>query len=359
MKKKLVVIAIAIFSFFVIGALALFFVYKNNLKAVDSGKDIQDVVFVVEQGMTTKDVIDSLYDVGLIKNKYVGYAYIKIHNNYVLKAGVYDLDTGMDLKELLEKIKSGAARDDSISVTFVEGKRMTYFVSQISKNFGYSEDEIYAVIQNKEYLNKLIDKYWFLTDEILNDKLYYALEGYLSPNTYYFNKDATIEEIIEKLLDTTGFELNKHKDAIEKSDFTVHEFLTLASIVELEGGNADDRQGVAGVFYNRLNSGWSLGSDVTTYYGARVDMAERDLTIDEINEINAYNTRVAQMAGKLPVGPICNPGIDAIVATIEPKEHDYYYFVADKNGKTYFTKSQAEHDSKIAELKRNGLWFEY
>ena len=128
-----------------------------------------------------------------------------------------------------------------------------------------------------------------MTDEILNDRLYYALEGYLSPNTYQFAKDATIEDITEKMLNLTGAELNKYKDDINNSEFTVHEMITMASIVELEGSNSDDRKGVAGVFYNRLNNGWSLGSDVTTYYGAKVDMAERDLYIQEINAKNAYN----------------------------------------------------------------------
>ena len=362
MRKKLLIV-IAIVSFFVLaGIVGGLVFYNDGISAVEkhrSKDEIEPVSFVVEPGQTTKDVINSLYDSGLIKNKYAGYAFVKIHNKYVLQAGVYDLNTGMSLEEIMTKISSGDVVDNSISVTFVEGKRLTYYVSVIHEKFGYSEEEIYQVLNDKEYLQYLINKYWFLTDEILNDRLYYALEGYLSPNTYYFDKDASVKVIIERLLDTTGIELKKYQSEIENSKFTVHELLTLSSIVELEGGNSNDRKGVAGVFYNRLNNGWSLGSDVTTYYGAKVDMAERDLYIDEINDVNAYNTRVPQMAGKLPVGPICNPSIESIEATIEPKEHSYFYFVADKTGKTYFTSSQAEHESKIAELKRNGLWFEY
>ena len=114
-----------------------------------------------------------------------------------------------------------------------------------------------------------------------------------------------------------------------------------------------------GVFYNRLKDNWSLGSDVTTYYGAGVDLTERDLTSVELNNANAYNTRVSTMAGKLPVGPICNPSTISIEAALYPTEHDYYYFVSDKTGKTYFTKTDKEHIDKKNELIKAGLWYTY
>ena len=135
--------------------------------------------------------------------------------------------------------------------------------------------------------------------------------------------------------------------------------LTLASIIELEASNADDRAGVAGVFYNRLEDGWSLGSDVTTYYAAKVDLSERDLYQSEIDDVNDYNTRPVAMAGKLPIGPICNPSIMSIKAAIKPTEHNNYFFVADKNGKTYFSKTNSEHINTVNTLKKEGLWFEY
>ena len=135
--------------------------------------------------------------------------------------------------------------------------------------------------------------------------------------------------------------------------------MTLASIVELEAAASDDRAGVAGVFYNRLKAKWSLGSDVTAYYAAKVELSERDLYQSELDDYNDYNTRSVKMAGKLPIGPICNPGIDAIKAAIHPTEHDYYYFVADKNKKTYFSKTNEEHVKTVDRLKSEGLWYEY
>ena len=119
------------------------------------------------------------------------------------------------------------------------------------------------------------------------------------------------------------------------------------------------RSGIAGVFYNRLKNNWNLGSDVTTYYGAGVELSERDLTIDELNDPNPYNTRSSAMLGKLPVGPICNPSVESIEAVINKESHDYYYFVSDKNGKTYFTKTDSEHNLKKNELIEAGLWYTY
>ena len=157
------------------------------------------------------------------------------------------------------------------------------------------------------------------------------------------------KEIIEKMIATMDSKVSVYKDEISKSNYTIHQLITLASIVELEGSRSNDRKGVAGVFYNRLNAGMSLGSDVTTYYAAKVEMNERDLYKAEIDSVNAYNTRSASMAGKLPVGPICNPGIESIEAALKPKKSDYYYFVADKNGKVYFDKEELDSEEQYEE----------
>ena len=226
--------------------------------------------------------VEDLYKEELIKNKYVGYVYLKLNDDFMLQAGVYELNTGMSLEEIIDKLGSGKVVDNSISVTFIEGKRITNYVKVISENFGYSEEEILKVISDETYLKELIDKYWFLTEDILDDRLYYALEGYLSPNTYFFDQNASIKDIIEKMLDTTAVELKEYKDDIDNSKYSVHEMVTMASIVELEGSNSDDRRGVAGVFYNRLQNGWSLGSDVTTYYAEQIEMNDRDLYQKEL-----------------------------------------------------------------------------
>ena len=362
MKKKILIILGIILVLIVIASVGLVVFYKTNLEAVDNNlKEVTDqdvVLFVVNSGDSTKTIIDNLEKAGLIKNKYAAYAYLKLHHAS-LQAGTYELNKGMSFSDIIDKMAAGDIANNTVTVTFIEGKRLVNYVKIISSNFGYSEEEILTKMNDKEYLKGLIDEYWFLTDDILNDKLYYALEGYLAPDTYTFYEDASIKDIVSILLDETSKKLEPYKEEISKSKYSIHEIITLASIVELEGNNSNDRAGVAGVFYNRLNNGMSLGSDVTTYYGARVELSDRELYQYEIDALNDYNTRHPSMAGKLPVGPICSPSTDSLIATIEPEEHDYLFFVADINKNTYFTKTNAEHEAKIAELKQKGLWFNY
>ena len=138
---------------------------------------------------------------------------------------------------------------------------------------------------------------------------------------------------------------------------TIHEFLTLASIVELEGLYSSDRAIIAGVFYNRLESRWSLGSDVTTYYGSKIDDFSYSLTNKELKDCtNAYNTRCATFK-KLPIGPICNPSIESIDASLNPTNSDNLYFLADKNGKIYFNKNSSGHINTKNKLIKENLWY--
>ena len=211
---------------------------------------------------------------------------------------------------------------------------------------------------NKKFIDKKIAEYWFLTDSIKNSKIYYPLEGYLFPDTYAFlNKDVSCEEIVDTMLREMGKKLDLYKEQINNSEYNIHELITLASIVELEGASADDRAGVAGVFYNRLKDGWVLGSDVTTYYYLKIDDFKQSLNGNKnlYTCDNAYNTRCTSFVG-LPVGPISNPGISSIEATINYKKHNYYYFVADCNKKTYLNKDATGHYNTIQKLKNENNW---
>ena len=168
-----------------------------------------------------------------------------------------------------------------------------------------------------------------------------------------------MKDIFKKMLDQTDKILTNEKENIEKSKYNIHELLTLASMVESEGVSLEDRKNIAGVFINRLNKGMSLGSDVTTYYAFKIELGERDLKQSEISSDNPYNTRSASNAGKLPIGPICNPSKEAIEAVINYTPNEYLYFVADKNMKVYFNTDDEGHNKTIKELKSSGLWFEY
>lgn len=339
--------------------ITLYFLYEWGLTPVT--KVNTPVEITINSGETYLTIGQTLKEKGLIHSEIVYKIYVKLNKPTNFRAGSFLLNKNMGVKKIIDTLATDpTATHDTVTITFPEGKNMRQIIDIISEKTNNTEEELYSLLQDQEYLKELMEKYWFLDDTISNEKLYYSLEGYLFPDTYEFmNTNVTGKEIFEKMLNQMGKKLEPYKEEIENSDYTLHEMLTLASIVELEASNSDDRAGVAGVFYNRLEDGWSLGSDVTTYYAAKIDLSERDLYQSEIDDINDYNTRPSAMAGKLPIGPICNPGIESIKAAIEPTEHDDYFFVADKNGKTYFSKTNSEHVNIVNKLKKEGLWFEY
>ena len=263
----------------------------------------------------------------------------------------------MALNEIIDVLNGGSTYNPYlVNITIKEGYNVRKIASLIDELTDNTYDDVMNKLSDNAYISSLIDEYWFLTDSILDSKIYYPLEGYLFPETYQISSKFSVEEIFKILLDQTSSELTKYKEQIESSKYSIHEIMTLASIIELEAGNALDRQGVSGVFYNRLNSNWSLGSDVTTYYGSKIDDFKHSLTKSELNDCsNKYNTRCSSLKG-LPIGPIANPSLESIIASINPTNHDYYYFVADCTGKTYLTKTSTEHTNIINKLKKENNW---
>ncbi len=335
-----------------------YFGYQYFTSPVD--KNAKPIEFIVEEGDTFTSIAEDLKEKKLIKNVFFYKIYLKIKKPSSIKIGTYEVSGKMSLDQLIEKLSSTDIKDESISITFPEGKNMRFIAKTIAENTNNTEDDVYNILKDDVYLNSLIQNYWFIDESIKNKEIYYSLEGYLYPDTYQFkNKEVDVQTIFNTMLDNMEKKLRAYQSVIEESKYSFHEILTLASMVELEASTTEDRRGVAGVFYNRLNSRMSLGSDVTTYYAAKVDMGERDLYKSELNDANAYNTRSSSLAGKLPVGPICNPEITSIEAALYPTESNYYYFVADKNKKVYFSRNSKEHNETIAELKSEGLWYTY
>lgn len=354
MKHKKTFIIILLLILILITSFTI--IFFHSLSPVDK-KNENEITFTVKNGWGKNKIIKELKNKDLIRSEFFSKIIVKLKNKE-LYAGTYKLSKDLSTNEILEIIEVGKnIENESIKITFVEGKRLTTYVKQISENFPYTEEEILNTLSNKEYLNTLINKYWFITEDILNEKIYYPLEGYLYPDTYEFKKNSKLEEIIEKMLDNMDSKLTNYKDEIKLSSYSIHQILTLASIVELEGVNKEDRSMVAGVFYNRLKSGMSLGSDVTTYYAVKKDFS-RDLSQNDLDSCNGYNTRGTCVTG-LPVGPIASPSLSSLSATIEPTENEYYYFVADKEKNTYFSKTSSEHVQTVAKLKSEGKWFTY
>lgn len=356
-KRKLSIKKCLIFLFILIIVLllVLLITYKSEISAVST--DTSPKTFVVRQGDNYFSLGERLKENNLIKSTTFYKLYLSLNKpKNTLVSGTYELNEAMSVPEIIKILSDKSNQSDSgVKITFREGLNVRQIAKIVERKAGIPEDNFIATASDKEYVKSLEPKYWFLTDNVLNDQIYYALEGYLFPDTYTFNpENLTSKDIIETMLDNTAKKLEAYKTQIESGTYNVHQILTLASLIELEAKTDEDRAMVSGVFYNRLNNDWSLGSDVTTYYAARKNLSET-LTTSDLNDCNGYNTRCTSMRG-LPVGPIDNPSISSINAALNPTQNSYYYFVADTNKKVYFTRNANEHEQIIQKLKDEGKW---
>ena len=350
--KKMRIVALLL-AFIGLLLIAAFIYYQYNISPVDISSNA-NIEVVIPEGMSTNNIAKTLKDKDLIKSEFFFKVYLRLNNVNSLKASTYLLTKSMSLDEIVNALEKGTANEDVIRITFREGETITDYANLIAESTNITSEEFINTTKDQTLLSTLINDYWFLTDEILNEDIYYPLEGYLFPDTYEFAKDnLTSEEIIRTLLDEEESKLEPYKEQL--MDTNIHSIITLASIAELEGVKDEDRKLIISVFNNRLELGMNLGSDVTTYYAFNEEM-DSDLTSEMFNTYNPYNTRSSEMAGRLPVGPICNPSISSIEAAINPEVSDYLYFVADKNRNVYFTRSASEHEAKVQELKENGDW---
>ena len=347
-KKLLIIVPIALVLFLIIGTILF---VKIGTGSADK-KDKTEIIFEIKTGDSRNIIVKNLKNAGLIKNKLAATIYVNFHRGYNLQAAKYSLNRTMTLKEILTKFDKGEKYDNrkSVKLKFVPGKRLTNYAEIIADFINDYQDPVVEVtkedvineISDPAYVKSLIEKYWFLTDEILDGEIYYPLEGYLQPETYEFYTTATIKQIVEKMLDTTDSKLKPLQNEIKNSGHTVHEILSAAAIIEKEANSDEDRKKVSQVIYTRIKKGMNLGMDVTAYYAAKVEQTKDNPYMYAWNFLpSKYNTRNANNLG-LPVGPICNPSISSIKAALEPSDTDYLYFYADINtGKVYFAEDYA------------------
>jgi len=366
--KKLRNAAIIILLLIGISSITLSLVYKSNTDPVDANNK-EKIEFTVKKGETKKTVGENLQKAGLIKNSTFFQIYLKLYPSKDFKATKYYLSKDMSLKEIINVLEEGNSNnEDQIKITFKEGITMRKIAEVIAKETNNKEEDVINKSNDTKYIDTLIEKYWFITDTIKNDKLYYKLEGYLYPDTYYFmNKDVTVEEIFNTMIKKMEKELAPYREEIAKSKYSVHEIITLASIIEKETPNNDTyRANVARVFYNRLEKNINLGSDVTTYYALKIDNVlsyiEKNCAGGKncvnYNVVSPYNTRIGDgtMNGKLPVGPISTISLGSIKAAVYPSDNNNLYFISNIETKEmFFYSNYSDFLKKKAELdKING-----
>lgn len=347
-NKKLLVIVIAAAIAAVLIIVGLI-VYNTGIGPADKNDDAP-VTVQIPSGSGALEIIDILDENGLVKNRTAARIHVRIGGYDSLQANTYIFSKDMGLKEILTAINTGDFNYLSKNlITIIEGSTIPQAAESIGSKINMPAEDLIALWADRTYLQKLIDKYWFLTDEILQEGIMYPLEGYLYPETYIItDTDATAEEITETILDHTDSMLSERRESIENSGWTVHQFLSLASVVESESLFDEDRPKIAGVFINRLEAGMPLQSDITVLYALqekRVDVTYADLEVD-----SPYNTYIHT---GLPIGPVCAVSARGMDDTLSYEKSDYLYFFAKEDGTVIYSKTYEEHEQAVSE----NMWY--
>ena len=344
--KKIIIIII---SLFVLVAMAGFTGYSLLQKAMLplDKTDTEMMRYELEAGSTTHVVVADLVELQLIESEVMANMLIRLNDWGHIQAGTYELSRAMTLEEMFEKFSTGdVVEADVVKVVVPEGYTLFEMVTGFTSVVNMTEEELLLALEDEVLLKQLIQDYWFLSDDILNDELKHALEGFIYPATYAFEvgRVYTIEELVTHLLDVTAQRFEPIKAQLQNSELSINELITLASIVEAETPNIDEMPTVAGVFLNRINIGMGLQSCATIQY--ILDERVTHVTAEMIAIDSPYNTYSPDVTG-LPVGPVGSPSIDAIQAVLTPEENDYFFFIGDVfqciDGKTHFFETYEEH----------------
>lgn len=316
----------------------------------------------IPYGSSTAAIADKLEESGAVKMPLLFRVYSKLKGyDSQYKYGLYTFNTEIGYEKIADMLMNDGAKAESVKVTIPEGTGINDYTKNVNGE-DVTVKGIATILEEKGVCSKS-DFLYALNELTFDTKLlkncnvgrtYYSLEGYLFPDTYDFYAYDSAEcakMVVERMISQTDSKITDemYKRA-EDMGYTMNEILTMASIIQMESGqNTEEMKNVAAIFYNRLNSKefGTLGSSPTCYYGESFK-----------NDDGRYNT---YNVNGLPPGPLCSPGIDAIMAALYPAEKDgYYYFVTDSQGNFYYHKTMAEQNATIAKLQQGGNWiYEY
>lgn len=249
-----------------------------------------------------------------------------------IKAGEYMMSPAMKPIELLRKLEKGDVVQRKVTVR--EGDSI-WTIGKAVEDAGLVSRDAFDLI--------LVDKTWLAKLGVIGD----SFEGYLFPETYFFSRPITPQQIVFKMLELG--ENRWKQEYTERADamrFSRHEILTLASIVQKESGNAEEQPLVAAVFLNRLQQGMKLQSDPTVIYG--IPNFNGNLRKSDLETVTPYNTYTNP---GLPPGPICNPGESAIKAVLFAPATNYLFFVGNGKGQHVFSTTLAEHNEAVRKFQ--------
>lgn len=302
----------------------------------------------IPSGSATSDIAEILFDNGLIENKFLFSLWSKVigyENKYLSGIHIVNKNEDFDALEKYEKLmyimSQPARQNPTVYVTIPEGYTFEQIAELLSRKGVVDKDKFYEAADT---LDLDYDFVKLIPDDPDRTN---RLEGYLFPETYIFDTLAGEEVALKKMLDV--FE-NKFKDIYKKAaqelDMTIDEIIIIASIIEREAKAADERDRIAGVIYNRLNSSYvnlhklQLCSTIQYYFLQTTGHVKENLTNADLTIQDPYNTYL--YAG-LPPGPISNPGLASIIAALYPENNTFYYFVAMESGNHHFSSSYEDH----------------
>ncbi|MFS9152283.1 endolytic transglycosylase MltG [Streptococcus infantis] len=362
-KSRLKGFFVTLFVLLVLLGVGGFFGYQyveSALQPVDASSK-EYITVQIPEGANTQEIGETLEKSGLVKHGLVFSLYAKYKNYSDLKSGYYNLQKSMSTDDLIKELQKGGTPERQevslASLTIPEG----YTIDQIAETVGQLQGEFkealtaeafLAKVQDETFISQLVAKYPTLLESLPTKEsgVRYRLEGYLFPATYAIKESTTVESLIDEMVAAMDKNLSTHYAAIKEKNLTVNELLTIASLVEKEGSKTEDRKQIAGVFYNRLNIGMPLQSNIAILYaegklGKNISLAD-DAAID--TSINSpYN--VYLNLGLMP-GPVDSPSLDAIEASINQTKSENLYFVANvQDGKVYYATTREEHDRNVEE----------
>lgn len=341
-------IAVIVFGFFYI---------KSTIEPVDKNST-EDIEIEIPLGSSTSNIATILKENDLIKNERVFQFYVKFKNYSDFQAGEYVLNQSMTMDDIANNLQTGTVQEEPLfRVTIPEGRNIEQIAEITSKKLKFTEEDFLRAVTDKSFIEKMMEEYpSLITDEVLNDDLYMALEGYLFAGTYdIYDEAITAEELITQMIDRTNDLVINELDAMNEKDFTIHEVLTLASVIERESKFEKDRPKVAQVYINRLDENMKLQSDITAFYGLKNIEHKAVVTYDDIEVDTPYNTYVID---GLPVGPIASPSKEAIDAVLHPEGDDFtkLFYFSRPNGEIFYADTLEEHN-KIKEKYRKE-WYD-
>lgn len=314
----------------------------------------------VDESMNTGDIVDMLHSEGIIQMPWLMKAYIrysKEENGFL--NGSFEVSSNMSYSTLITALKTVKKYTETVTVMIPEGSTAQQIAALLEENYVCRAEDF-----EKYYLEKL-NKYDF--EEQINDdpNRFYALEGYLFPDTYEFyviddlkkNPNFDTEQYAkiaaEKMYENFENKLTRSmQERMEELGMSIDETIILASLIQKEGTNEDNMSMISSVFHNRLDDGETfpqLQSDTTYTYIE--DCIEPVLSGERLEEVSdAYDTYKCE---GLPAGAVCNPGLEAITAALYPADSDYYYFLCSEDGVFYYAHTEEQHNRNIidAELR--------